>query len=329
MFQGHNASVEIVTFSPSGTKVLTGSDDASAVIWDAARRRKEIRRFKSYSGSVNSVAFSRNGRRVLTGTSGGYAFLWNESNGKQLRRFAIGYSDLAGGWSTKSIEAAIFSPDDKSMLAGDAVGNSQLWDLTTGEVVKEFGFHGFREPHHTVFSLAFSPNGAQMLAGDEGRAYLWDVARERVVTTLDCGRLVSSRWILPDVRSVVFSPSGRWALTGNSSGVAQLWRLANRQCVGTFECRGHVNSVKFSPDERYVLIGSGVYQTSRESASGEASLWELSKRFWGVRAGRRLCSFAGHGGPVTSVAFSPSGRQVLTGSSDKTARLWNVPNLYE
>ncbi|MFN0215541.1 MAG: WD40 repeat domain-containing protein, partial [Saprospiraceae bacterium] len=36
------------------------------------------------------------------------------------------------------------------------------------------------------------------------------------------------------------------------------------------------------------------------------------------------CTFTGHASSVRSVAFSPDGKQVLTGSYDKTAKLWNL-----
>jgi WD40 repeat protein len=34
--------------------------------------------------------------------------------------------------------------------------------------------------------------------------------------------------------------------------------------------------------------------------------------------------FKGHTGPVTSVAFSPDGKRIVSGSADKTIRVWNV-----
>src|SRR4051812_28452290 len=42
-----------------------------------------------------------------------------------------------------------------------------------------------------------------------------------------------------------------------------------------------------------------------------------------LRPGRK-CAFRGHGGGVVSVAFSPDGARVLTGSDADDARLWDV-----
>src|SRR5262249_35121709 len=47
-------------------------------------------------------------------------------------------------------------------------------------------------------------------------------------------------------------------------------------------------------------------------------------KLWDVESGRVLRSFTGHGGWVSSVAFSPNGRLALSGSYDGTMRLWEV-----
>jgi WD40 repeat protein len=54
-------------------------------------------------------------------------------------------------------------------------------------------------------------------------------------------------------------------------------------------------------------------------------------RYWlkqtaqtGVEEHHLLRIFAGHADSVSSVAFSPNGKQILTGSKDKTARLWET-----
>jgi WD40 repeat protein len=115
------------------------------------------------------------------------------------------------------------------------------------------------------------------------------------------------------VRSVAFSPDGKFALTGSKDKTARLWDIQDISSIQSYALNGHndyVRSVAFSPDGKFALTGSD----------------DKTARLWDIQEKENIQSYVlnGHNGYVSSVAFSPDGQYALTGSWDDTARLWNL-----
>jgi WD40 repeat protein len=127
-----------------------------------------------------------------------------------------------------------------------------------------------------------------------------------------------------EVTAVAWSPDGRRVLTESHDGTARLWEAeTGRQSRVFWRDSGPVLSVACRPDGRRVLTGSD---------DGTVGLWdaETSKVVdWLLRLVRvsllvkEIHTFQAHPLTVWSVAFSPDGKRVVTGSRDGTARLWD------
>jgi WD40 repeat protein len=75
-------SVRAVAFSPDGTRVLTGSRDNTARLWDAATGAA-VAILAGHTDAVRAVAFSPDGKRVLTDSSDSTARLWDAFSSSQ------------------------------------------------------------------------------------------------------------------------------------------------------------------------------------------------------------------------------------------------------
>ena len=74
---------------------------------------------------------------------------------------------------TKGVNSVAFSPDGKTLAAGDANGNTYVWDVATTKPITTLTDPGGK----AVNSVAFSSDGKTLATGDvNGSTYLWNVA---------------------------------------------------------------------------------------------------------------------------------------------------------
>jgi outer membrane protein assembly factor BamB len=289
LLRGHNNGVFAVAFTADGRKVLSGSQDAQSIVWDAAG--KELLTLQGHNGMIWSVACDPKGRALFTASWDGTVKMWDAKTGKEVRHFP------AQG-RINNINGLAVSPDGKHLLTGSDDSVVRLWEIETGREVRQM--HGHNGP---VFGVAFSPDGKQALSGGsmDRAMILWDVQNGQILRRF--------QGLQGAIRTVAISPDGRTALSSGNNDV-QLWDLKTGQEIRRF--KGHtqpVHAVAFSPDGRRVLSGS---------ADGTVRLWETA-------TGRQLHSFTGHSSAVFSVAFSPGGGRAVSGGQDTTIRIWGLP----
>jgi Protein kinase domain/WD domain, G-beta repeat len=202
----------------------------------------------------------------------------------------------------------------------------------------------------TVASVAFSPDGKAIAAGDwNGNTYLWDVSSYSLIETLTGTptKSVFSVAFSPDgktiaagadntylwdvsshsliatltdpsssgIESVAFSPSGKTIAVGDANGGTYLWDVSRHSLIGTlFDTSGRgVFSVTFSPSGKTIAVGDG---------NGGIYLWRASSQSL-IATLTDPSSNAIHGVAV-SVAFSPDGKTIAASEENGHTYLWNV-----
>ena len=111
-------SVCSASFSSDGTRIVTGSSDKTARVWDA-RTGMPILELKGHTDGVWSVSFCPDGTRIVTGSSDGTAKVWDARTGTLLL-------DLKG--HTGAVQSASFSPDGTRIVTGSHDGTAKVWD---------------------------------------------------------------------------------------------------------------------------------------------------------------------------------------------------------
>jgi hypothetical protein len=121
--RGHLSGVMSVAFSPDGQRIVTGSDDNTAKVWDVASG-EALLTLKGHRARIWSVAFSPDGQRIVTGSWDATAKVWEAASGQEL-------VTLRG--HTEDIWSVAFSPDGRRIVTGSADKTAKVWDTASGK----------------------------------------------------------------------------------------------------------------------------------------------------------------------------------------------------
>ncbi len=310
----HDDWVWAVAFSPDGTKLLTGSKDQTAQLWDA-RTGHPIGGPLRHDQPVWAVAFSPDGTKLLTGSGDqagttGAARVWDVATGQPLSPSAP---------HPTTVESVAFSPDGQSFLTVSGE-QARLWRTRDGLLVGDLLPHPQPASHDprvsTPLTAAFSPSGKLIVtAGEDGTARFWDpVTREPKGTPLRASG---------PILALAFSPNSKTVLTGSFDGTAQLWDVGTSLARGPeLRHRGRIRAVCFSNDGE--MIATAAMDEDIVPAPTNFLNSGSEVRMWQTQTARRLGPPLRHPAPVWSVAFSPDNRILMTGSRDGQARFFLV-----
>jgi WD40 repeat protein len=171
----------------------------------------------------------------------------------------------------------------------------------------------FNDHTKTIWAVSWSPNGQYIAsASDDGTSHVWNVSTRQRMFSYHSD--IQPQQSDDGAYSVAWLPDNSGIAIGFADGTVQLVNLTTRQQIGyydsttTGDLAGNLYAVSISPNGRYVAL---------------AGFFSNDIQIFDVMTQSRAYVLSGHTDSVWSLSWSHSGRYIVSGSSDTTAKVWD------
>ena len=234
--KGHDSWIRMSDFSADGKKLVTASDDGTAIIWDLKTGSID-QELKGHGQRVESAYFSSLGDQIVTSSGDSTAIIWDVETGNEIIRLR-GHTD----W----LRDAVFSYNGKMIASCGLDGSIRIWEATSGKVIRTLKGH-----KNWVRSVRFDQFGKRLLsASDDHSAILWDVSSGQIIQKFNG----HTDWL----RFARFHPDNQSIITGSNDRTIRVWNINDGVCRQILrEHNSVIEWADFSADNQFMFTGSG------------------------------------------------------------------------
>lgn len=334
---GHSEAVLVVSFSPDGTKLISGSGDCTIRVWDL-NTETAVKVLKEHTAWVQALAWSPDGKRFASGSRDSRIIVWDGVTFSRLGYPLRGHRDRINELSWEPLHRNLSC---NRFVSASKDGTAKLWKFS--------GAGGVGGGRDLQFSLTSHTGGVQC-ARWGGQGYIYTCSQDRTLMVWDAdqgimvrklqghGHWVNYMALNTDIvlRTGAFDHTAKAFSTPEEAQqyAKERYEKVLKDCGGerlvscsddntmfmwnptqnsnpTCRMTGHqntVNRVSYSPDGKLIASAS----------------FDRSVKLWNAADGKFLATLRGHVGDVYMVSWSLDSRLLLSASKDSTLKVWSM-----
>lgn len=311
VLSGHKQTVIGAWFSENQETIYTVSKDGAVFDWQYAKPNNRINEdemdedddsdmrwrivqrhyFMQGSAHVRCAAFHPATNLLVAGFSDGLFGLYEMPDFNNIHKLSISQNDIDFVTINKSGEWLAFG--------ASKLGQLLVWEWQSESYILKQQGH-----YDSMNSLVYSPDGRRIITtADDGKIKVWDIESGFCIVTFTEHT--------SGVTACEFTKKGNVLFTASLDGSIRAWDLIRYRNFRTFTAPTRLSFSCMAVDPSGEVVAAG-------------SLDSFDVHIWSVQTGQLLDQLAGHEGPVSALAFAPNGSSLVSGSWDRTARIWSI-----